>query len=891
MRLDTLGRYWVKETLGRGGFATVYLAEDPALDAQVAVKVLDETLAADASIRSRFIHEARIMRQLAAPGLVAVHDIDEQDSCPYFVMEYCERGTLSDRLAQLSRSATLSEGLQLARVLAAGVSAVHRGGVVHRDLKPHNFMIRRTDARTRTEIGSLLATDEELVLGDFGLAKIVDQAATRLTLAGGTPGYSAPEQFTGDGSVDATADVYAASVTLVAAMTGVTPERVVDHSRIAFPDDALSAAGPLEAELRRGLAFERSARQRNIDEWYESLVAAHEASGHSTVVARALTADDGAPTTVAAGEADGNELRIDHLANVRVIGQGGFSIVYAAEHSLLRQTVAVKIMPRQLRDADRRRFSRECEVMGRMSQHANVVTVLNAGYNADGAPYVMMEHVADGTLADYLERQGPVPWEAAVELMVPVAQAVGHAHEKGILHRDIKPENILLDGLTPKLTDFGIAALRDSTGSTSTHVTASWLHTAPETFDNTRDERSDLYSLVSTLYHLVAGHAPFWQADDESLSPLMKRLMTEPPPELGRDRVPPGGNELFARCLAKDPESRPRSVEELLSLLTSVQDLAGTRIPATADSAVPTAGEKSGTRVIGDDRPMVVDSTGVANLESKPAAAARPLSSITSNVSSGVDQLVGGTTWADARRRTRTATEPKASGASGTITVGLARSGSQADERQRHAPPTRHLAPVDRRRSRSSLVLAAAIVLAVVVVGGLLLAVGGGSGGRGTQVVPAEDVAAPTTATDPPAAPAALESSATEVEAPADDPADEAPTNETPESVAGETTETEDAPEPKAEPEPVPLPDPEPVPVMPSVLEMSEGPGRDLVLAALYGAGVSDGEWYHRNPTVCSEDPPGTIVEQTPAANQVIAQNDPQGQNRFYFRIAIAKDC
>lgn len=104
-----IGRYRIVSNLGVGGFASVYLAEDPALATHVAIKVLSEAMASDGNIRARFIEEARLMRRLASPVLVTVHDISEQDGLPYFVMEYCEGGTLADRLEGLTRTATTEE--------------------------------------------------------------------------------------------------------------------------------------------------------------------------------------------------------------------------------------------------------------------------------------------------------------------------------------------------------------------------------------------------------------------------------------------------------------------------------------------------------------------------------------------------------------------------------------------------------------------------------------------------------------------------------------------------------------------------------------------------------------------------------------------------------------
>ena len=257
------------------------------------------------------------------------------------------------------------------------------------------------------------------------------------------------------------------------------------------------------------------------------------------------------------------DLGIDHLTDVTMIGRGGFSVVYAASHTLFKRRMAVKVLNPLTKESERLRFERECEVLGRLSDHPNVVSVYNAGYTDDDRPYLLMELVDGGTLQDRLQASGPLPWPEAVDHLLPICDALAAAHREAILHRDVKPENILLaNDAKPRLADFGIASLRDATGATSTHVTASMLHTAPETFENTRDERSDLYSLASTLFALIVGRAPFWHEDDLSIHPLMNRLMNEPAPAMPSELAPPELSFFIQRALAKDPAHRPQTAED-----------------------------------------------------------------------------------------------------------------------------------------------------------------------------------------------------------------------------------------------------------------------------------------------------------------------------------------
>jgi serine/threonine-protein kinase len=264
------------------------------------------------------------------------------------------------------------------------------------------------------------------------------------------------------------------------------------------------------------------------------------------------------------------DLAIPGLGRARLIGRGGFGAIYSADDGEIGERVAVKILPPELGHGDRARFLRECETMRRVSGHPNVVRFERSGYSGDGRPYVVMELVDGGTLADLVRQEGGLGWEWAVELVLPIVDALGFAHRRGIVHRDIKPENILLAAgdLSPKLADFGIASLEDQTRTVSTGVQASLAHTAPETFDGERDQRSDLYSLASTLYQAVVGRAPFSGPGDE-LTTLVKRVLTEPVPLIDPGRPGPV-DRFFAAALAKDPDQRPASSHELRTWIGTV---------------------------------------------------------------------------------------------------------------------------------------------------------------------------------------------------------------------------------------------------------------------------------------------------------------------------------
>jgi serine/threonine-protein kinase len=205
------GRYELVRPLGHGAMATVDLAQDVELERPVALKRLAENLARDEDLRRRFLREARLAARLAHPNVVRVFDVGEDDGRPFIAMEYVEGETLADLVARrgpLPAAETATLGVQA----CAGLAAAHAAGLVHRDVKPQNLLLR---------------TDGVLKLGDFGIA--VGFEGTRLTLVGtvlGTAGYLAPEQARGE-QVTAAADIYALGAVLYEMLAG-EPARSAD---------------------------------------------------------------------------------------------------------------------------------------------------------------------------------------------------------------------------------------------------------------------------------------------------------------------------------------------------------------------------------------------------------------------------------------------------------------------------------------------------------------------------------------------------------------------------------------------------------------------------------------------------------------------------------------
>jgi serine/threonine protein kinase len=247
------GRYIVERTLGRGGMSTVYLARDAALDRPVAIKVLEQSLAADDAFARRFRREAQVAAQLAHPNIVQIFDTGEDERRLFIVMEYVDGEGLErvlEREGRLEPSDVADVGVQA----CAALEAAHSRGVVHRDVKPANLLRRH---------------DGVLKVVDFGIARPAQ--ATQLTQVGtilGTLNYLAPEQARGE-AVTTAADIYSLGVVLYELYTGRPPRRFETlvhlagaHEEPVTPVRELAPAVPLNAEEAVMRCLARDPRHR-----------------------------------------------------------------------------------------------------------------------------------------------------------------------------------------------------------------------------------------------------------------------------------------------------------------------------------------------------------------------------------------------------------------------------------------------------------------------------------------------------------------------------------------------------------------------------------------------------------------------------------------------------
>jgi len=251
------------------------------------------------------------------------------------------------------------------------------------------------------------------------------------------------------------------------------------------------------------------------------------------------------------------------------LGEGGMAIIYKAYDTRLERDVAIKIIRKGAFPPDHverilKRFEREAKALARLS-HPNIVKVHDYGEH-EGSPYLVMEYLPSGTLKQRMEK--PIPWQEAIQILLPIAEALDYAHSQNMVHRDVKPSNILLTQRgQPMLTDFGIAKVLDLeetqelTGTSAAVGTPEYM--APEQATaRTVDHRADIYALGVVLYEMVTGRKPF--IADTPMAVLIKHATESlPRPKHLVPNLPDSVEKMLLKALAKNPVDRYQSMAEM----------------------------------------------------------------------------------------------------------------------------------------------------------------------------------------------------------------------------------------------------------------------------------------------------------------------------------------
>jgi hypothetical protein len=269
-----------------------------------------------------------------------------------------------------------------------------------------------------------------------------------------------------------------------------------------------------------------------------------------------------------------------------VIGRGGMSIVYSAEHIRLGRPAALKVLSPLLAadDAFRSRFARESQLAAALDD-PSIITIYDAGEAGD-VLYIAMRLVRGDDLRSLLDREGALSFARTLSIAEQIGGALDHAHTQGLIHRDVKPANILIERPSERayLTDFGVVKETSSRGLTKTgYFLGTFEYAAPEQIEGREvDGRTDVYALGCVLYESLTAEAPFSAKTEGS---VIHSHLVDPPPRATEKRpdLPNAVNDVIATAMAKSMDSRYPTCGELIRALRA----AGRRDSSAVEQAEP----------------------------------------------------------------------------------------------------------------------------------------------------------------------------------------------------------------------------------------------------------------------------------------------------------------
>jgi eukaryotic-like serine/threonine-protein kinase len=305
---------------------------------------------------------------------------------------------------------------------------------------------------------------------------------------------------------------------------------------------------------------------------------------------------------------------------LRRLGRGGMADVYLAEDEELGRRVAIKILNDRHAADDQfvERFRREATNAAGLS-HPNIVAIYDRG-EAEGTYYIAMEYLEGSTLKEIVTERGPLPVDEAIGFARDLLEALRFAHRKGLVHRDIKPHNVICDADgRVKVTDFGIARAGASQMTEAGSIIGTAQYLSPEQArGGVIDHRSDLYSVGVVLYELLTGTVPF--VGDTPVEIAMKHLSSVPdPPSARRPELPVALDQIVLRALAKDPDERYQTAEEMDAELARVAE----GLPVSPETAEAATQVLAGAGLV-DTAPTMVTKSPAAVRPPRPPAAAPP---------------------------------------------------------------------------------------------------------------------------------------------------------------------------------------------------------------------------------------------------------------------------
>jgi serine/threonine protein kinase len=533
-------RYRLERTVATSVERVLFEAQDLILKRRVALRV---NFYADGPTRSWFVREAEALGRLDHPAIRHVYDAGVAGELAYRVGNWIDGEGLQGALQRGPRPIPMVHAL--ARDLLSAMEHAHTQGIILRRIVPASMLL--------TSSGRSLVSDLRFC---SHMLPVIPAEIVPLGLA-----YMAPELRDGAPG-DPTSDVYNAGALLYIAITGQEPP--LDPSKIRRPTE-LRPACPrtIERIVLRAMQPAPDDRYLTAVEMLEDF-----ASDAGTFETPAVAVDQG-PVTGAEDKARW-EKRLrralgDDYELLALLGTGGFGRVYRVRDLHLEREVALKVLqPLLTRDPEVvERFRREAQHAAGLS-HPNIVNIYDIG-GRSGLLWYTMELIEGPSLAQLVEREGPLPLDRVLRLLREALSALAHAHGSGLVHRDIKPENMLFD-LTGSLqiTDFGLAlAIRGKYAGASSQSGTPQFASPEQLLGERVDQRSDLYSLAAVAYYALLGTPPFPGRTVEQV--LAQQTTNQFPTSRGRrDDVSEALEQVLDRALSADVEERYSSAAEFL---------------------------------------------------------------------------------------------------------------------------------------------------------------------------------------------------------------------------------------------------------------------------------------------------------------------------------------
>ncbi len=541
-------RYRLQRIVASNADRVLFEAYDETLKRRVGVRI---NFYRDESIRAWFLREAEALGQLDHPAIGHVYDAGVTGDVAYRIGNWIEGEGLELAVARGPRS--IPAVLSLARDLLGALDHAHLQGMMVRRIVP----------------GSML-------IGSSGRGTITDLRFSSYTLPavppGTTPGmpmFMAPEVR--DGAVGNPAcDVYTAGALLYFTVTGHVPP--LDPREVRRPSELRpTCPRAIERIVLRALKLAPGDRYLTASEMLEDL-----AVDAGTFETRAVAVSKGPLDAIEDGARWESWLRRalgDDYELLALLGKGGFGRVYRVRDLHLEREVALKVLhPALTQDPEVvERFRREAQLAARLS-HPNIVNIYDIA-GRFGLIWYTMELIDGPSLAQLVERDGPLPLPQVLRLLRESLSALAHAHGFGLVHRDIKPENMLIDPAgSVQITDFGLAlALRGKYGGATSQSGTPQFASPEQLLGERVDQRSDLYSLAAVVYYALLGTPPFPGATTEQ---VLAQQTTNQLPEARalREDVSEALERVLARALSADVESRYPSAAEFLQAVNRAAD-------------------------------------------------------------------------------------------------------------------------------------------------------------------------------------------------------------------------------------------------------------------------------------------------------------------------------